>query len=535
MTAQKRRKIILTIVCLLLAAILAGCTESSEVTTTVKPADTTAETTESVLTIKPVAASGTLRLWWPRRLTLNPLLDGSEAGMAANDLMYEGLFRIGSDQQAVPLLAESLNTEIDGLTVTVKLAAGRTFSDGSPVTASDVKACIDFILTQPLSSPFYAALSSVAAVSIIDDQTLVLTLNQSDPWLRYALAFPVIPQKSLLADPIAPIPGTGPFHMVTYSAATGAALARNNPSGQIDELLNIQLLEFDSLAKAMQAYENDQIDLINLPPDEYSRYMLRSNLRFEQYISRQLIFLAYNTKQNRPLADDSRMIFIKQLLTAEAIENAGASSWGEVTTVPLSTESWMLTGTDSDYKVTVNSLGAPVWPATNGSLVLLISADDRIQAQIAAIVEQLLGSSGISCQVSALPTEEYRAALKAGQYDLTLLQAVMPIQPDPIWLYSDVRPAAFAALSELALDGLSDYDLWRQKLIASFAQLALGSQPIPQEIADNLNETAARSPWSVLLIRSSAILYGDRVIGQCRPDRYHPYTGIEELWIWSGQ
>lgn len=534
MTAKRHRKFILTIAWLLLAALLVGCTENSTVTT-IKPTDTTTETSESVLTIKPAAASGTLRLWWPRRQTLNPLLDSSEAGMAANDLMYEGLFRISSYQQAEPLLAESLTTQIDGLTVTVKLTAGRTFDDGAPVTAADVKACIDFILAQPLASPYYAALSSVAAVSIIDDRTLALTLIQPDPWLKYALVFPVIPQQSLLADPLMPIPGTGPFRMVSYSAATGTSLVKKQPNGQIDELLNIQLLEFDSLAKAMQAYENDQIDLINLPPDDYSRYMLRSNLRFEQYTSRQLIFLAYNTKQNRPLADDNRMIFIKQQLTAEKIENAGISSWGEVAAVPLSAEAWLLAGSDADFDSSLKNLGEVAWTAAGSALVLLISADDRIQGQIAAIIGQVLSSAGISCQISALPTEEYRAALKAGQYDLTLLQAVMPIQPDPVWLYSDSRPAVFSVLSELALEGLADYDLWRQKLIASFAQLAAGSQPIPQEIADNLNETAARSPWSVLLIRSSAILYGDRVIGQCRPDRYHPYTGIEELWIWSGQ
>lgn len=534
MTARINRKIILAITWLLLAAILVGCTESSEVTT-VKPTESTAETAESVLTIKPAAVSGTLRLWWLRRQTLNPLLDSSEAGMAANDLIFEGLFRIGADQRPMHLLAESMNAQPESLSATIQLSAGRNYDDGTPVTAADVKACIDFILTQPLASPYYAALSSIAAVTVIDDRMLTLTLSQPDPWLKYALTFPIIPQRCLLAAPFELIPGTGPFRMTSYSPATGTALVKNNPSGQIDELLNIQLLEFDSLAKAMKAYENDQIDLINLPPDDYNRYMLRSNLRFEQYSGSQLVFLAYNTKQNRPLADDNRMIFIKQLLTSDKIENAGASDLGEVTDVPIAAKSWLLAGSDSDYKKTVSSLGSPAWTATSGSLVLLISADDRIQGQVASVVGQVLSNAGISWQVSALPTEEYRAALKAGQYDLTLLQAVMPNPPDLTWLYIDIRPAAFAVLSELALEGLADFDLWRQTLIASVSQYAPARPEAAQEIADNLNETAARSPWSVLLIRSSAILYGDRVIGQCRPDRYHPYTGIEELWIWSGQ
>jgi hypothetical protein len=110
----------------------------------------------------------------------------------------------------------------------------------------------------------------------------------------------------------------------------------------------------------------------------------------------------------------------------------------------------------------------------------------------------------------------------------------MARRPDPGWLYRDDRPAAFAALGMIPNTGLADYDLWRQKLDERLAVSSIADLRTGREMADTLAETAARSPFGVLLIRSGALLYGNRIYGQCTPVADHPYQGIEELWVWSG-
>jgi ABC-type transport system substrate-binding protein len=420
-----------------------------------------------------------------------------------------------------------------GLKVAVSLAAGRTFHDGSPVTANDVKACLDFIKAHA-DSPYSAGLSAVASVQATGSLTLEITLSQPNDWLAYDLTFPVLPAASLKADALALIPGTGVFQMASYARETGLTLTRHEPTGDIASLNSIQVLEFASLSEAMKAFEEDRIDLVNLPPEEYSRYILRDSLRFEPYTSSRMVFLAYNTSQKHPLADASRLLDLKQL-SAAAREAASAGGLGEGTGTPLLPSSYLLAGSVPDEQAALGQLGAAEWKAFSGTLVLAAPEGDASREKVAGILGGLLDQAGIRWQLKLLAAPEFAAALADGSYDVAILAANVPAQPDPAWLYADSRPAAFAFLDRIAGQGLEGFADWRQRLAASTALAAMQRQPDRGVMAENLVETAARSPWSVLLTRYAAILYGDRVIGQCTPDRYNPYEGIEELWIWSGQ
>ena len=523
---------------LLAAAGLPGCAGTSGTTSeTPAPGVTTTETSSTEATTATPAASGALRLWWSTRQSLNPLLDASASGQAVNRLVFEGLFYIDSYQQTHTALAEAISMSSDnGLsTALITLKSDSVFHDGTPVTAADVKASLDFILANPTLSPYAAALTGIIQSEAVDNLTLRLTLSQPDPWLACDLTFPVLPAVSLASNGFDLISGTGLFRMEVYSPETGLVLSRIEPGIDPSELTQIHVLEYANLTEAMKAFEDDQIDLVDLPPDEYSRYILRDSLRFEQYSSNQAIVLAYNTKQGHPLADAGRLIYIKRLLTSAQIASVGIGELGSCTGVPFQLDSFLLKGSVYGEEQALAGLGDAQWTEYPRSLVLLVPANDSLRADIAGLTGKLLEQAGLAWQLSTLGEAEYAAALNAGDYDLAILATTMPAEPDPSWLYGDNRPAAFTALSGITGDGLADYGMWRQRLAASVTLAALRNQPDAGVLAKNLFETAARAPWSVLLIRPAATLYGDRVVGQCMPDRYNPYRGIEELWIWSGQ
>ncbi len=518
---------------LYLLTLLMGCADTTPRTTQTSATETTSGTTVD-LNSRPNSASGVLRLWRYRVQTLNPLLEKSESGQAANDLIFEGLFKINGRQQIEPALATNL-TVIEGtagLAVQIQLAESRAFHNGVPVTAQDIKACFDYIMTHPAQSPFAAKIPAVIAVQVIDAHTLQLTLNQASPWLAYALTFPIVPAASLYAGAYDLIPGTGRFKMESYSTTAGMTLVRSGDVADISSLKTIHISEFSSLTDAMKAYESDQLDLINLPPDDYSRYILRNSLHFEQYTANQIVFLAYNTKQSPELADPGRLLFIKQLLAADQFSAAGGEDWGENTPVPLNADCWLISDTADQRAAAVDSLGPGEWGGYQGEINVLVPASERLLVEAADLVGQMLKTAGIRFKITSLAADAYVNALASGKYDLALLQSVMPVEPDVTWLYSDNRPAAFALLNGLTGPGLADYEIWRQNLAQAIWQMPNGQDGA---LGDTLYETAVRSPWSVLLIRSAAILYGDRIVGQCRPDINHPYEGIEELWIWSGQ
>ena len=71
---------------------------------------------------------------------LNPLTcpDGVQQTVAS--LLYEGLFRLDQTFTPQPLLCASYTYDSETLTYKLTLRDGVVFSDGSPLTAADVKA-----------------------------------------------------------------------------------------------------------------------------------------------------------------------------------------------------------------------------------------------------------------------------------------------------------------------------------------------------------------------------------------------------------
>ena len=83
--------------------------------------------------------------------SFHPVLSGNKANLTLAPLLYEGLFAVDSQFQAVPLLCEGYTVSEDRLTWTFTLRSGVTFSDGTPLTgetaAQALQTALD-ILTQ---------------------------------------------------------------------------------------------------------------------------------------------------------------------------------------------------------------------------------------------------------------------------------------------------------------------------------------------------------------------------------------------------
>ena len=135
---------------------------------------------------------------------LNPLScpDGVQQTVAS--LLYEGLFRLDQAFTPQPLLCASYTYDSETLTYKLTLRDGVVFSDGSPLTAADVKAT----LNAARSSVRYARrLSDVKSISA-GDGTVTLTLNRPNTGLPALLDIPIL--KSGTEKHSVPL-GTGPY------------------------------------------------------------------------------------------------------------------------------------------------------------------------------------------------------------------------------------------------------------------------------------------------------------------------------------
>ena len=180
-------------------SLLTGCAQIDEVEEPLFPAEE-----EPVPEETSAALPSVFSLPYLAGQPLNPLTcpDGMQQTVAS--LLYEGLFHLDTQLEPQPLLCASYTYDPEALTCTLTLRQDAVFSDGSPLTAADVKAS----LTAARSSTRYAArLADVKSISA-GSGTVTLALSRPNSALPALLDIPILKSGTEKKD----IPtGTGPY------------------------------------------------------------------------------------------------------------------------------------------------------------------------------------------------------------------------------------------------------------------------------------------------------------------------------------
>src|SRR5258707_5877528 len=163
--------------------------------------------------------------------TLDPEANSVNESIWLDQNLYSRLLQPNPTGTALlPDLATSWNISTDRLTYTFHLRNAQ-FSDGSPVTASDVVFSIDRSRAFKGGSGFL--LTPVKTITAPDAHTVVITLSQKHAPLLADLAmyaYSIVPKKLVQAQGTAffqhPV-GSGPFDVTSYKPDSEVDLARN--------------------------------------------------------------------------------------------------------------------------------------------------------------------------------------------------------------------------------------------------------------------------------------------------------------------
>lgn len=164
--------------------------------------------------------------------TLDPAAAGSPADIAVTNPIYDRLFETSGDGKSIePSLAQSVPTSTDGKSWTIKLRQGVVFSDGTPVTAKDVKFSLDRSRTS--DGAFSFLLGSITSVKVVNERTVQITTSQPSATLLPSLSSwvaSILPAgldgKSAKDFFKAPI-GSGPFTLDVWKRGRYVKLDRN--------------------------------------------------------------------------------------------------------------------------------------------------------------------------------------------------------------------------------------------------------------------------------------------------------------------
>ncbi len=259
-TTQRRSRIVGTGIAALAVAVVAGCGSSGGS----PPSTGTGPTGPAVSTL--VIANAV------KVDTLDPEANSVNESIWLDQNLYSRLLQPNSTGTGLlPDLASSWKIAPDGLTYTFNLRPDAKFSNGTPVTASDVVYSIE--RSRAFSGGWGFLLTAVKTITAPDAHTVVITLSEPHAPLLADLAmyaYSVVPESLVKSQgsqffqhPV----GSGPFMVTSYSPDSEVDLAANpNFYGTKPKIKKVRVLIVPNDNTRVLMLESKKADIIENPP-----------------------------------------------------------------------------------------------------------------------------------------------------------------------------------------------------------------------------------------------------------------------------
>jgi len=364
----------------------------------------------------------------------------------------ETLVHLGTDYSLEPMLADSWELVGDN-TYRFTLAEGKTFSDGTPVTAEAVKASIDYTVAEP--SIGFSFLGPESA-KVVDEQTVDITATKPNLRLVDQINHPTYailpPGEDPLNDPM-PI-CSGPFKVTDYSPQERLVVERNEDyHGTAPKLDKITFRFFPDDTTRLLALQAGTVDLVtDVPRGVLSTIEGRPGTTIEQSPvgNVTLMYVARRDAAGTPkLLDDVRLrrAVAASMDTESFVEGLLDGNAEQITTVAppaiLGDFADMVKGVPFDRAEAGRLLDEAGWTrqgdgirTKDGQPLELAIIFARVDLSEVEFVQAQLREVGIDGKVKQLDAGAYRAALNSGDYDLDISK---PSQ-------NDANPAFLIAL-----------------------------------------------------------------------------------------
>ena len=282
----------------------------------------------SSLPAHPAAAAGEpLRYVGGEPATMDPAFIDSAGDVQFLLQLYAGLTRLDEEGKPYASLAESWSLSADGRTYTFRLRAGLTFSDGSPLDATDVRRSWLRILDPATESTAPDVLSLIegaderlaggpeagVAIDAPEARTLVVTLNHAAAYFTAIIATPtafVVPRGASGNDDswqsMDAFIGSGPY-VADGTDGTDLILRANDRyvagPPPIDEIRWTTDLAGDGVT----AYADDEVDLVSVGSNDAAWIAYDRTLGSALHRSAAMGVQYFGFDTTRPPFDDARV------------------------------------------------------------------------------------------------------------------------------------------------------------------------------------------------------------------------------------
>ncbi|MCL5950379.1 MAG: ABC transporter substrate-binding protein [Chloroflexi bacterium] len=420
--------------------------------TTSAPQQATAQKPASPSQTAPQAASGGTLV---RAMTSEPgQIDPQGAPNSGLSLVIPYLFDTlvvrDADNKLVPLLADSWQVSDDGKAITMKLKAGVTFQDGTPLDAQAVQATFQRFKQSGTKSPIYADIKQIAGIDVVDNSTVRFTFKEPTAtfWSTISLPYAGIVSpasiKQVAESGKGNLIGSGPFMLGEWKAGQsitlkrnpayhwGAPITQNQGAPYLESMVYKVIPDATTQLAALEAGDVDAI-FIN-QPDHRQKLQANSSIRLQDAVLNSMIYLGYNCKK-APFDDVKVRQALSHAIDKDEILNLALGGIGMIAHAPLppslpgydnSLKTYELGFDKSKAQALLKEAGFSqssdgTW-AKNGQTLqgVLLTSNRAPNDAIAALIQSELKAIGVSVEIQQLDSKAVMDATNKGKFDLLL-------------------------------------------------------------------------------------------------------------------
>ncbi|PWJ26251.1 peptide/nickel transport system substrate-binding protein [Branchiibius hedensis] len=411
-----------------ITAVLAGCAKggSSSPTATSAAGSAGADSGKDIDVVT-VALPGSLSSLYP----------GQEAGILnynVSNLFYQGLVGVDSAGKVIPALATKW-TQPKPTTYVFDLASGVKFSDGTELTAKDVKFSLDQAKDAKASPGIASYMSNVKDVAISGDQQVTITLAKPDPaflklmstagaaFITSEAFWTKVGGKTGTSSSL--VVGTGPYQVTSFQPDSGMKLERNTHwSGTAPKAKSIEIKFIADQNTRLLAAKSGGVDIaFNVPLDQVAQWKAISGERVVAVNDLSYVGLNFDTRVS-PFNDPKVREAFSYSVDRDAIVAKLLHGYGQTATAMMTPESLAAAYTPQEAKEVLETVTHQSYDMAKAKAALAASSHAQgFTAELtypntgpqlglaAQSLAQNLKTIGITLSVKEVPIDQWLATI----------------------------------------------------------------------------------------------------------------------------
>lgn len=345
---------------------------------------------------------------------LDPVTDNTRINRLVCEAMYEGLFEVGDNFTAVPVLCSEYTG--DGTSFVFTLREDATFWSGERVTAKDV---VDSLMAaqENENSPYRERMRQVVSVEAQGDNKVSIELGAPNVNFPRLLDIPV---RRISDANESFAEGTGPFCPVKENGKWTLTANENWHDGFLGTIRRITLVTMVRADAAVSSFQTGDVSLMREPRISSNSTAINGSVDTVQTPSANLHYIGVNFA-NETLKNSAVRRALSTAIGRKGLCDTQLQTFADPAVLPVNPQPLGDDALKLDMSGSSDSAAALLAEAkleSAPSFTLLVNSDNSFKVAAAEQIAASWKAAGISVTVDKRPYDEYVAALQAGSFDL---------------------------------------------------------------------------------------------------------------------